>query len=153
MQAAAPFQPGKPVAIITEGLLTYLTREEKDILSGNVHKILNQYGGIWVTPDVSTRWPPDVSTEQTWKVNPQTEKNMRQQIRNISGLTERDIEKNSFTDADDVRQFFTKAGFAMEEHANSNVLEDLSSVNFLGLSIKEISKMLQTLTTLILTPT
>lgn len=60
LQAATPFQSGRPIAVITEGLLVYLTRAEKETLASNIHDLLKQYDGIWITPDVST-------TKQSWK--------------------------------------------------------------------------------------
>lgn len=41
------------VAIINEGLLTYLSVEEKEILARNIHDYLGKHGGVWITPDLS----------------------------------------------------------------------------------------------------
>ena len=143
LRAAITFQSGKPIAIITEGLLDYLTREEKETLAGNIHYFLKQHDGIWITPDVNTK--------QSRKLFSQAYGNIRQLIQNISGATERDMEKSAFEDENDMRQFFTKAGFTIEEYPYSNVLEDLSSVKLSNLNPEEIFKILQMLKTLILT--
>ena len=42
---------------------------------------------------------------------------MQQRMQNITGATGRDIETNTFEDENDVRQFFTNAGFMIEEYS------------------------------------
>ena len=143
LQAAIPFQSGKPIAIITEGLLPYLTSAEKETLACNIHALLRQYDGIWITPDVHTK--------QLLKFFSQADDTMQQRMQNVSGATERDIEKNTFEDENDVRRFFTNAGFTIEEYSYSNVLEDLSSVKLSKFKREEILEILQMLKTLILT--
>lgn len=41
------------VAVINEGLLAYLSVSEKEILARNIHSFLLEYGGVWITPDLS----------------------------------------------------------------------------------------------------
>ncbi|HYA33333.1 MAG TPA: class I SAM-dependent methyltransferase [Candidatus Bathyarchaeia archaeon] len=142
LQAASPFRSDKPVAIITEGLLPYLAREEKEALASNIHYFLEQHDGIWITPDVSTK--------QTLKFFSQADDTMLQRMQNIYGATGRDIETNVFEDEKAVRQFFTDAGFTIEEYPWSNVLEDLSSVKLSKFKREEILEILQMLKTLIL---
>lgn len=142
LQAATPFQSGKPIAIITEGLLIYLTHAEKETLAGNIHDLLKQYDGIWITPDVST-------TKQSWKHF--ADNNLRQRVHNVSGAIKREIEKNTFEDENEMRQFFTKAGFTIEEYPHTNVQEHLSSLNLLNLNREEILELLQLGKTSILT--
>jgi O-methyltransferase involved in polyketide biosynthesis len=143
LQAAIPFQSGKPIAIITEGLLPYLTSGEKETLAGNIHALLRQYNGVWVTPDVNTK--------QTLEFFAQADDTMQQRMQNVSGATGRDIETNTFEDENAVRQFFTNAGFTIEEYPWSNVLEDLSSVKLSKFKREEIFEILQMQKTLILT--
>ena len=76
---------------------------------------------------------------------------MQQLMQNITGATGRNIETNTFEDENDVRQFFTNAGFTIEEYPYSNVLEDLSSLKRSNLNREEILEILQMLKTLILT--
>jgi len=143
LQAATPFRSGKPVAIITEGLLPYFTRDEKETLAGNIRDLLKQHDGIWITPDVGTK--------QLWKFVSQVDGTMQQRMQNIYDATERDIEQDTFEDENDVRQFFTNAGFTIEEYPYSNVLEDLSSLKRSKFNREEILEILQMLKTLILT--
>jgi len=144
LEVATLFQSSKPIAIITEGLLPYFSREEKETLAGNIHDLLKKYNGIWITSDVPTK--------QSWGKISQRDQGMRRRIRDISRATERNIENNVFADEKDMRQFFTKVGFAIEEYPHSNVIENLSSVKFSNLSRQEILDMLRVGKTVILTP-
>src|ERR1700733_1549250 len=45
----------EPVAVTSEGLLRYLTFDEKAQLAENVMGILRSYGGGWITPDIHLR--------------------------------------------------------------------------------------------------
>ncbi|MDQ7094332.1 class I SAM-dependent methyltransferase [Desulfosporosinus sp. PR] len=144
LQAASPFQSGRPIAVITEGLLSYLTRAEKETLAANIHALLKEYGGIWITPDVSSK--------QSWQRIAQDDENcVQQRIRNISGATGSDIENNTFVDEDDMRQFFSKAGFAIEEYPHTSVIDELTSIASLNLNRERVLKLLRVTKTLILT--
>lgn len=46
------FSKDKEIAVINEGLLRYLTFEEKECVAKNVYSLLKKYGGIWITCDV-----------------------------------------------------------------------------------------------------
>jgi O-methyltransferase involved in polyketide biosynthesis len=147
-RAATPFKPNRPLAIITEGLLPYFSRGEKEALAGNIHKLLEKYGGIWITSDVHTK--------QFRKEVSQVEENVVQQRQSkISSITGSNLESNLFADENDIQQFFNKAGFTIEEYPQSNIYEDLSSVKILNLDGEEILKIqlvLKLNKTLILTP-
>ena len=45
----------EPVAVINEGLLRYLTFDEKRIVAENVYDLLKKHGGIWITCDVTPK--------------------------------------------------------------------------------------------------
>ena len=144
LQAATPFQADKPVVILTEGLLTYLTRAEQATLAANVHELLARYGGVWITPDVSTK--------QSWDTFRRIDKRMQQRAQTISNVTERSLYENLFIDKNDVQQFFTSAGFKIEEYAFRHVLDELSSLKRLNNFDREsIVQTVQGFTALILT--
>lgn len=46
LQAAIHFGCSRPIAVVTEGLLPYLTAEEKETLAGNIHGLLGKCDGI-----------------------------------------------------------------------------------------------------------
>lgn len=92
-----------PIAVTSEGLLRYLTFEEKAQLAGNIRHILSIYGGAWITPDIHLRaWAPE----------------NRRQSRAESTLAARlgrDINVNYFDDFAHARSFFENCGFDVEE--------------------------------------
>ena len=145
--AAVAFKHDRPLAIITEGLFPYLTRGERKALAGNIHELLEKYPGLWITTDVHTK--------QFLQKVPQFDENAKKRLTRISSSTETALESNIFDDENDLKQFFEKAGFKMEEYSYLNVFQDLSSVKILNLTQEEILKIQQgfrILRTLILTP-
>ncbi|MGN6163438.1 MAG: hypothetical protein ACTHOF_02765, partial [Flavisolibacter sp.] len=50
------------IAIVNEGLLVYLNREEKLKLCSNIHKVLEQRGGYWITADIYIKQKPADTT-------------------------------------------------------------------------------------------
>lgn len=143
LQAATPFQVDKPVVILTEGLLPYLTRAEKATLAANVYELLARYSGVWITPDVSTK--------QHWDSFRRIDKRMQQREQTVSSATERSLYENLFIDKNDVRQFFTNAGFRIEEYSFLHVIDELSSLKRLNFDRESIVQTMQGFTALILT--
>jgi O-methyltransferase involved in polyketide biosynthesis len=95
-----PFVTGRPVAVTTEGLLRYLTFEEKTLVAGNVHEILRRYGGWWITPDIHLR---------SWAQR-QTPTHREAELKTLG----RNLDANYFENFDHARQFFERCGFAVD---------------------------------------
>jgi len=139
------FKPNRPMAVITEGLLPYLSRREKEVAAKNIRRLLVKHGGIWITPDVSTK--------QSWSDVSRIDRvSMGQRIRKISGVTGRNIRSNVFANESEVKQFFDGAGFAIQEYQQTEVFEDLYSVKSYNLNRDETLRILKGRRTLILTP-
>jgi O-methyltransferase involved in polyketide biosynthesis len=91
----------RPIAVTTEGLLRYLTFEEKAQLAANVRDILSRFGGIWITTDVHLRkW----IEQHRAPINRDTE----------TERFGRDLRPNYFDDLDHARTFFEQCGFEVE---------------------------------------
>ncbi|HXZ03828.1 MAG TPA: hypothetical protein VEH81_03290, partial [Ktedonobacteraceae bacterium] len=112
-------------------------------LAANVHELLARYGGVWITPDVSTK--------QSWDAFRRIDKRMQQRVQTVSSATERSLYDNLFIDKNDVRQFFTSAGFKIEEYSYLQVLDELSSLKRFDLDRERIEQTAQGFTVLILT--
>jgi O-methyltransferase involved in polyketide biosynthesis len=138
LAAAAAFVLDRPLAVITEGLLPYLDRGEREVIAMNIHTLLDTYERIWITSDVSSR--------QTWSAialtNTQSATNMRERLRLISERTQRNIEENAFANDAEIQQFFTQAGFKIEEYLQSNIFYELSSIKRLEYTRAEIEPIL-----------
>ncbi len=100
IECCTPFVAGRSLAVTTEGLLRYLTFDEKALVARNVHEILQRYGGWWITPDVHLR---SLTQRQT--------PDYRQQERDILG---RSLDANYFEDLDHAHRFFEGLGFAVD---------------------------------------
>jgi O-methyltransferase involved in polyketide biosynthesis len=147
LRASMVFVSDRPVAIVTEGLLPYLNREEKTVLARNIHEILSRYPGVWIASDVHTR--------QYWEATLRLDEKRRERHNRIASSTGSDLESNLFADEDDLRTYFDKAGFRIEEYQYSNVIQDLSSPRLLNLNQEDRERAFELLAiskTLILVP-
>jgi len=100
LACCVPFAGGQPVAVTTEGLLRYLTFEEKALVAANVHEILRRYGGWWITPDIHLR---------TFAQR-QTPGHRQAELKTLG----RSLDANYFEDLDHAREFFERCGFAVD---------------------------------------
>jgi O-methyltransferase involved in polyketide biosynthesis len=100
MECCSPFVTGRPVAVTTEGLLRYLTFDEKALVARNVYEILQRYGGWWITPDVHLRSSTRRHTTD-----------YRKQERETLG---RSLDENYFEDLNHAQRFFESLGFAID---------------------------------------
>lgn len=105
LAACACLDRGKPVAVATEGLLRYLTFEEKTVLAGNVHAILTRFGAgagsAWITPDIHLkRWVRERPGSFTNRL-----------VKRLG----REISPNYFDNSAHARAFFESCGFTVEE--------------------------------------
>ncbi len=132
-RATSHFDLSKPITILNEGLLIYLTMEEKKLLASHIHKILEKSGGVWITTDVSVH--------NLDKPTPHT--------KNIMDLTNKNIIENSFKTSAEVRSFFQSQGFSIEEHTFTEVAGQINSYKKLEkeqkfkISRKETEKLFQ----------
>lgn len=100
LACCSPFVAHRPAAFTTEGLLRYLTFEEKTDLAANVLEILRRYGGWWITPDIHLK---------SW-ARQQNPAHHQSEIETLG----RDLHANYFADLDHAREFFEGCGFAVD---------------------------------------
>jgi O-methyltransferase involved in polyketide biosynthesis len=115
LACCAPFVDGRPVGIATEGLLRYLTFDEKTQLAATVHEILRRYGGWWITPDIHLQ---SMTRQQT--------PDYRQ---NETATLGRDLSANYFSDLGHAQAFFEGCGFAMDSRPLLEGLPDRISAH------------------------
>jgi O-methyltransferase involved in polyketide biosynthesis len=146
-KAAAAFDPGRKIAIITEGLFPYFGRQERRALAKNVHDALAEHDGEWIATDVHTRQYYDAAIL--------LDKTGRKRRERMAASTESDLERNLFEDASDVRSFFETAGFQTEEYPYTDIVPHLSSLKNLNLSPEAAQSALELIAlakTIVLTP-
>lgn len=127
------FEENKPVAVINEGLLRYLTFEEKRIVGENIYSFLKKHNGIWITCDVT----PKKFMQSQDKAIPNFNKKL-DKIASRNTLTDR------FEDEEHIKQFFGEIGFELVEvHKFIEVKDELYSMNINNISNENIYKSLE----------
>ena len=129
--AAASFDRGRPLMVLCEGLVGYLTREETGRLTTNVHGLLSEFpGGWWLVPDFAFRseirdLPPE-----------------RIRLREaITGITQRQLDASAFEDGDDLASFLRRVGFDMTVCSQVDKTPSFSTVAALDLSPAVIERL------------
>lgn len=123
----------KEIIIVNEGLLRYLTFEEKKAVAENIYKMLSKYGGIWITSDVTPKKFINSQNEALKDFN-----------KNISCITSRNNINDRFENIEHIKKFFGDIGFELlEVHKFNEVRNDLYSVNKLNIINEKIEKTLE----------
>lgn len=127
------FKQNEPIAIISEGLLRYLSFDEKKIVAQNIYDLLFKYGGIWITCDVT----PKKFIDSQDKALPDFNKKLIK-------ITSRNNINDRFEDVNHIKYFFGKIGFELVEFYKFNEMKDeLYSVNKLNIFDDKIEKTLE----------
>jgi len=117
----------KPIAVVNEGLMRYLTFEQKAQYARNVATLLKEFGGVWITPDINLKGLMKAA-------QPRTEKFSRD-----LGI---DINANLFENEAEARKFFEDLGFIIEIHPFREIENDLVSPEKLGTSADTLSDLI-----------
>ncbi len=102
------FKPDQPVIIFNIGLLSFLADEEKTRLAEQIHKILERFGGYWITPD------PAMHNERRREIS----KNFPTHFmieQNQSTPDGRSFQDNAFADEAAADRFFDELDFTIEK--------------------------------------
>lgn len=129
LAAASQFDGAKPIAVVNEGLLRYLSHDEKAIVASNVHTVLEMFGGVWITPDVDLKVKQDENAAATHAQN--------NRIRQLTGVN---VEGNLFDSVDDAQVFFEASGFSVERHSFIEVADELVSPQLLDQTPEQVEK-------------
>ena len=129
-KAASSFSKNKPVAIVNEGLLRYLNFDEKTEVARNVHALLIEFGGAWITPDISLRSALSREDEASGG-----------HIQSLAQTTGIDVSQNVFEDESHARDFFEALGFKIERHSFLEVSDQLVSPAKLGMSPEDVKRL------------
>jgi len=132
----------RPLVVVNEGLLNYLSADERSEVAGNVRKLLSNFpGGAWITPDFTTRGVAENVSE--------TAKRFR---RALSGITERQLNEAAFVDEEAIDQFVRDSGFKPVSYYQADQVPFLSSLKRLELSPEIVIKMRPRMRTWLLSP-
>lgn len=129
--AAQVFRKDRKLVIVNEGLLMYLSADERSQLAENVRHILAMFpDGAWITPDFSTR-----------SVFENVPEKIKQFRRAISGTTDRALYENAFENEEDIDQFICDHGFVAEHHYQTDLVPHLTSIERLGLQLDIVDRL------------
>ncbi len=97
--AAKSFRRDRPIAVVNEGLLPYLSAIEMATVARNIRDLLMEFDGVWITPDFSLKQDvKDVSEQQ-------------QRFRCVvAAATERTLYNNAFDSDEQLLAFFDGLG-------------------------------------------
>ncbi len=127
------FKIDEKITVINEGLLRYLSFNEKRIVAENIHDLLSKYGGIWITSDVTPK-----------KFIKSQNKALQGFNKSVSSITSRNNLNDRFEDENHIREFFGNIGFELVEiHKFNEMKDELYSINELGIVDDKIEKTLE----------
>lgn len=122
----------KEVAIINEGLLRYLTFEEKEVVAKNIYNVLKKYNGVWITCDVT----PKKFIEKQNVCLPDFNKNLNQ-------VTSRNDLQDRFNDIEHIKSFMSNIGFNnVKIHKFSEMKEQLKSFDIIDVEEENYDELL-----------
>jgi hypothetical protein len=121
--------PQGEVAIVNEGLLTFLVKQEKEKLCSIIHDILMERGGYWITADIYIK---NKQPKLGFKYNDEIKKFYKQH----------DTESNSFESFKKAEMFFRDMGFVIDKEAKIKYSE-MSSFKYLlkSLTLRQLFKL------------
>jgi O-methyltransferase involved in polyketide biosynthesis len=129
------FRTGESVAVVNEGLLRYLTHEEKALVASNVLSILKECGGIWITPDTAIA----ATFEQVAGRSEEAQK-LSAEVEKMTGINK---ERNYFKDEATAQAFFEDRGFSVEKHSYLEVFDQLSSPQILRFPASTAQRLIE----------
>ncbi|MEK7579086.1 MAG: class I SAM-dependent methyltransferase [Patescibacteria group bacterium] len=130
--ACKHFDEKKPIAVIHEGLLRYLSFEQKAVVAKNIHKILEKFGGVWITPDISKKRMVQDSEVVAH--------GLRDKINEITGIN---IDNNLFDNEEHAVRFFSDLGFSIERHSFMEERNNLVSPKKLNIDDHKVRLLLE----------
>ena len=122
----------REVAIINEGLLRYLTFEEKRIVAKNIYNVLKKYNGVWITCDVTPK--KFIQKQNDFMPNFNN---------NLNVVTSRNNLTDRFENIEHINKFMKDIGFnSVEIHKFIEVKDKMSSFDILGIDKKSADEVL-----------
>lgn len=132
-KACRHFSKDKPVAVVIEGLMSYLTMNEQRKVLQNVRKILGKYGGAWITTDFSTERS---LKEGFGKDESDNEKFMK----SLDKLAGNNRDKNRFESETQVAHFIRDNGFRIISKNPENKGIKIVSAKILHIKAEQLKR-------------
>ncbi len=120
--------PYKPIVVLSEGLLMYLTHLQKQQVFTNIRELLQEYGGVWITSDFVTV----AAIKRRKLICPALE----QISQMVSRLSDRPIGDTYFKDAEEIEEFITNQGFKCDRTPVLSLINELVCLKPLNINPK-----------------
>ena len=119
-QALHGLDAARPVGLVHEGLLGYLTLEEKGVVAANLRRALERHGGAWVTPDLATR--------SDMEEHARKDANAHRHKAAVTRTTGRDFAANAFANDAHIEAFFADHGLQVDSRPQVDGSFELSAL-------------------------
>lgn len=119
---------GPIIIIINEGLLRYLTHDQKKIMAGNIKYLLERLGGCWITPDINSPY-----FNQSDPISGLERIKAREDY-----LQSKGVYTQSFESVAVAKSFFEELGFFVEQRFFKEVFPEMVSTSLLNVSQDEL---------------
>jgi O-methyltransferase involved in polyketide biosynthesis len=130
--ATAGCDRSRPLLVLCEGLIGYLTKDETGRVAANVRSMIGEFdgGGWWIVPDFAFK-------SEIGNLPPE-----RIRLREaITGVTQRELDASAFEDADDLAGFMRRVGFEVQVRSQIDETPSFSTIDALGLSPAVIDRL------------
>lgn len=134
VEKAAKHFSGEKFALCNEGLLPYLTKEEKSKMGENIRDLLSKNGGCWITTDIAFK-PLREAIAKLFSVD--AKKLIKSAMEKISEQTGTNIRGNGFADKSEALKFYEDLGFNIEEFPMYNGNYTLSTESLIKEELKD----------------
>jgi O-methyltransferase involved in polyketide biosynthesis len=121
--ACAHFHSRRGVLVINEGLLIFLTMDEQAICAENVRKLLECYGGKWITTDITCE-----SGLTPYSYGPEVETALLRATEKHAHVTGRNLGRSRFSSEEAAIRFFQEAGFNVKRYPMVSDLGPITSI-------------------------
>ena len=130
--ATVSFNRSRPLAVVSEGLLQYLSTEELEQVARNVHTLLEAFapGGLWLTPDFSFKD----------EAAPLSERQRRFRAV-VTGATDRQMYENAFADGAAMEAFLARLRFTSLQLRQLDEVSSLTSPAAVGLAPETVDRL------------
>lgn len=139
--ATASLDRGRPLLVLCEGLIGYLTREETSRVAANVRQLIDDFtGGSWIVPDFAFKTelrnlPPE-----------------RVRLREaITGVTQRQLDASAFEDPAELASFLDRVGFSVQVRSQVDETPAFATLAALNLSPAVLDRLRPTLRVWVMT--
>ena len=122
LAAAQALRRDSAIAVITEGLLLYLSTSELVTVARNIRELLTQFGGVWITSDLLLK-------EELRKA-PEPQQRFR---RIVASATERKLYDSAFDDDAGLHAFFGRLELNAQAVNQVDLAPDIVSLDATGL--------------------